>query len=306
MAWAVAGRPTVAAGAVPHRGEAGSTGAGVPGECVQREQAGGRRWAGPRPPEFGALLREARLAAGLTQEALAAHAGVSVRGLQDLERGVARPQTETRRRLATALALPEAQRAAFEAAGTAAPRRRAAPAAPGTPGLPGPARGRPGHNLPLQLTSFVGREQELADVTRLLGSTRLLTLTGPAGVGKTRLALRAAGALLDGYAESLALRRAMGERGGIATALEVFAGLAAAAGRPARAWRLGGAAAAIRAAMGSSPPPEWRDRVQRWLAPAHRALTEESRDAAWASGPLMTSEQAAACALDGQKGQGDA
>jgi predicted ATPase/DNA-binding CsgD family transcriptional regulator len=44
--------------------------------------------------------------------------------------------------------------------------------------------------LPLQATGFVGRRKELADVRRLLGSSRILTLAGPPGVGKTRLALR--------------------------------------------------------------------------------------------------------------------
>jgi predicted ATPase/class 3 adenylate cyclase len=52
------------------------------------------------------------------------------------------------------------------------------------------------HNLPLQLTSFVGRERELADVARQLTAERLVTLTGAGGVGKTRLALRAAADLL--------------------------------------------------------------------------------------------------------------
>jgi predicted ATPase/class 3 adenylate cyclase len=55
------------------------------------------------------------------------------------------------------------------------------------------------HNLPLQLTSFVGRESEMAQVKRLLSTTRLLTLTGPGGTGKTRLALQAAAELLDLY-----------------------------------------------------------------------------------------------------------
>ena len=47
-------------------------------------------------------------------------------------------------------------------------------------------------SLPVELTSFVGRRRELAETRRLLGSSRLLTLTGPGGVGKTRLAMRVA------------------------------------------------------------------------------------------------------------------
>jgi predicted ATPase/class 3 adenylate cyclase len=55
------------------------------------------------------------------------------------------------------------------------------------------------NNLPLQLTSFVGREEEITEVERLLGHTRLLTLTGPGGSGKSRLALRVAADLLPQY-----------------------------------------------------------------------------------------------------------
>jgi predicted ATPase/DNA-binding SARP family transcriptional activator len=57
------------------------------------------------------------------------------------------------------------------------------------------ARGRSG-NLPAQLTSFVGRDDELSRVAKLLGESRLITLTGPGGAGKTRLAIEA-GASLD-------------------------------------------------------------------------------------------------------------
>jgi predicted ATPase/class 3 adenylate cyclase len=54
---------------------------------------------------------------------------------------------------------------------------------------------RPG-NLPEQLTGFIGRGRELAQVTQLIGAHRLVTLTGPGGVGKTRVALRVASELL--------------------------------------------------------------------------------------------------------------
>ncbi|HET9345695.1 MAG TPA: tetratricopeptide repeat protein [Candidatus Limnocylindrales bacterium] len=55
------------------------------------------------------------------------------------------------------------------------------------------------NNLPTQLTSFVGREAELAEASRLLESTRLLTLTGPGGTGKTRLSLQLAADVADRY-----------------------------------------------------------------------------------------------------------
>ncbi len=53
------------------------------------------------------------------------------------------------------------------------------------------------NNLPGQLSAFVGRQQEVQDVRRLVGSARLVTLTGAGGCGKTRLALQAAAELLD-------------------------------------------------------------------------------------------------------------
>ncbi|HLE26902.1 MAG TPA: tetratricopeptide repeat protein [Anaerolineales bacterium] len=53
------------------------------------------------------------------------------------------------------------------------------------------------HNLPLQLTSFIGREKEIADVKRLLIGARLATLTGPGGIGKSRLSLQVAAELLE-------------------------------------------------------------------------------------------------------------
>jgi len=55
----------------------------------------------------------------------------------------------------------------------------------------------------LELSSFVGREKELAEVKRLLENNRHLTLTGSGGCGKTRLALAAAGELVEGYEDGV-------------------------------------------------------------------------------------------------------
>src|SRR3712207_2329604 len=82
------------------------------------------------------------------------------------------------------------------------PRKlRAVEPAEEEPALRTPAR--PPHNLPLELSSFVGREKEISEVKRWLKDTRLLTLTGPGGCGKTRLALVSAGELLEGFEDGV-------------------------------------------------------------------------------------------------------
>jgi predicted ATPase len=68
-----------------------------------------------------------------------------------------------------------------------------------TPPPAAPKQPQVAHNLPAQVTSFVGRERETAEVVQLLGATRLLTLTGPPGTGKTRLGLRVAAEILDQF-----------------------------------------------------------------------------------------------------------
>jgi predicted ATPase len=67
---------------------------------------------------------------------------------------------------------------------------------------PAPAA-TPKHNLPQQLTSFIGREKEIAEARTLLDQTRLLTLTGAAGCGKTRLSLQVAAELVGSYADGV-------------------------------------------------------------------------------------------------------
>jgi len=59
------------------------------------------------------------------------------------------------------------------------------------------------NNLPLQLTHLIGRENDLAEITQLLGKTRLLTLVGAGGIGKTRLALQAGAEVLDQYPDGV-------------------------------------------------------------------------------------------------------
>ena len=59
------------------------------------------------------------------------------------------------------------------------------------------------NNLPTQLTSFVGREKELGEAARLLETTRLLTLTGPGGTGKTRLSLQLAADVSERFADGI-------------------------------------------------------------------------------------------------------
>jgi predicted ATPase/DNA-binding XRE family transcriptional regulator len=135
-------------------------------------------------PTFGDLLRQYRVAAGYSQEHLAAKARISVESVGALERGVRRaPYRDTVALLVAALELGETDRRELVAA---ADRGRArATAKPST---------RPfgASRLPIQTTSFVGRTDEMSAITRLLESNRLVTVTGSGGVGKTRIVLELA------------------------------------------------------------------------------------------------------------------
>lgn len=144
---------------------------------------------------FGALLRRYRLAAGLSQEALAERAGMSLTGIGDLERGRRRtPQRETLVRLVSALALSEEKREAFETAASrpSSPRRRGS-----TSVTVGPWPSAETARLPLALNTFVGRQAELEEIDALVRKHRLVTVTGPGGVGKTQTALQVARTLSD-------------------------------------------------------------------------------------------------------------
>lgn len=136
---------------------------------------------GPETLPFGMLLRRLRTAAALSQEALAERAGISTRAVGDLERGVHQaPRLETVRLLADALELDTQDRAALLAA--------ARPSAAGEPAVFRPER--PPSTLPRSPVRLIGRERELTGLIDLLmqDDHQLITLTGPGGTGKTRLA----------------------------------------------------------------------------------------------------------------------
>jgi transcriptional regulator with XRE-family HTH domain len=146
-----------------------------------------------RGAAFGELLRRHRLAAGLSQAALAERARMSARGIGALERGDRRtPQRETLTLIVEALDLTASERDALETAANPVGSRGAR----GTV-TAGPWPAARSSNLPLSLTSFIGRDAEVAEIAALLREHRLVTLTGPGGIGKTRTALQSAAAFAD-------------------------------------------------------------------------------------------------------------
>lgn len=151
----------------------------------------------PVASDFGKLLRDYRLTAGLSQEALAERAKMSAFAISALERGHRRkPQSKTLELLVEALSLDDEQRANFEAAARAGPRAKNSAVTVGPWAAPSDSP-FPQTNLPRQLTPLIGREDDLAKLVSLAEAHPLITLVGAGGVGKTRLALRAGETLLE-------------------------------------------------------------------------------------------------------------
>src|SRR5215469_1589107 len=128
---------------------------------------------------FADLLKRDRVSAGLSQEALAERAGLSVDAISYLERGVRRaPQKATLDLLIDSLALGDNERHQIEEAAKLARAR-------------GPQAHRQTliHHLPRTLTPLIGRADDVNAVLDLLERYPLVTITGSGGVGKTRVAL---------------------------------------------------------------------------------------------------------------------
>jgi tetratricopeptide (TPR) repeat protein len=93
----------------------------------------------------------------------------------------------------------------IQAGRVASPALSSPPATAAPPEIPALMGQKPHHNLPYQMTSFIGREKETHLISELLQAHRLVTLTGAGGTGKTRLALKAAENLLDYFEDGVFL-----------------------------------------------------------------------------------------------------
>jgi predicted ATPase len=137
---------------------------------------------------FGPWLKQLRTSRDLTQEELATQVGCAVETIRKLEAGVRRPSKEIAHRLAEVLFADQNKRQRF------VERARGL-----NQDVSSSSVSSQRHNLPAQLTSFIGREREVAEVRELLSASRLVTLTGVGGTGKTRLALEVTATLCDAY-----------------------------------------------------------------------------------------------------------
>src|SRR5829696_5144262 len=158
--------------------------------------------AGSEGEAFGDRLRALRERAGLTQEELANRAGLTPNAVSALERGTrTRPYPHTVRSLADALELSDDERAGLV---NAVPRRRDQSSGSGDPQGGPPDRrvgAEPDVDLVVPPTPLFGRQDDVARVAGLVrsGRSRLLTFTGPGGVGKTRLAVTVSQQLAGDY-----------------------------------------------------------------------------------------------------------
>ena len=154
-------------------------------------------------PHFGALLRHFRLDAGMTQQELAERAKLSVEAIGSLERGArTRPRRKTVVLLGRALELsPEREALLGSTIGIERPSRHRERIEALNASLfrivRSDTQATTRHNLPKQVTSFVGRRREAGEIALLVREHRLVTVVGAGGVGKTRVAVQLGSDLLE-------------------------------------------------------------------------------------------------------------
>ena len=185
---------------------------------------------------FAELLRQLRAEAKLTQEELAEAAELSPRSVSDLERGINRTaRKDTALLLARALGLAEPVRVLFVAAARGrVPAAEVLAARSGQVRAASPPAAGDVHGFPPVLTSFIGRAGAVREVAGLLEEYRLVTVTGPGGVGKTRLAREVAARVPGRFADGvwLAELAAVRDPAVVASAVAVALGVREQAGVP--------------------------------------------------------------------------
>jgi predicted ATPase/DNA-binding XRE family transcriptional regulator len=143
---------------------------------------------------FGTWLRQKRRLLDLTQKTFANRVGCAEITVRRMEADEYKPSKELALTLFEKLGIPEAERPQWVSF------------ARGMSSLPDPATpqvNKPNSNLPVSLTSFIGRGKEQADVIQLLSKHRLVTLTGSGGVGKTRFALKVGEQVVENYPDGI-------------------------------------------------------------------------------------------------------
>ena len=154
---------------------------------------------------FGEWIERRRKSLGLSRNALAQQVGYSVAMIRKIENDERRPSPQAAALLAEALEIPPDQQETF----LKVARQERTVDQLGSPReeepFPWQVPSRPQTNLPLSATLFIGRQVELAKLSDLLANPacRLATLVGLAGIGKTRLAVQAAGSQLDRFAHGV-------------------------------------------------------------------------------------------------------
>jgi predicted ATPase/transcriptional regulator with XRE-family HTH domain len=152
---------------------------------------------------FGYWLRLRRKALDLTQEALADHVGCSVGMIRKIESEERRPSAQIVARLAAVFGIPADEQPALLGFARGELRSMPAEAEEHFPWRVAIQSTRT--NLPVTVTSFIGREREIAGVRSYLSrpTIRLVTLIGPPGIGKTRLSIEAGRASFDDFPDGI-------------------------------------------------------------------------------------------------------
>src|SRR5918993_2367331 len=150
----------------------------------------------PEPTSFGTWLRQKRRALDLTQKAFADQVGCAEITVRRMEADEYKPSNELALVLFEKLGIPEPERTQWVRFA------RGLAEHPKPHSISSPSREQK-TNLPISLTSFIGREKDAERIQHRLAEHRLVTLIGVGGIGKTRLSQQVANQIIDHYANGV-------------------------------------------------------------------------------------------------------